>query len=195
MKNIVRILSFSLLVILFLPFLQTCSDRHLAKHSAEIPMSDSIAPTNSGFVIPPNQVNASHTIQNQVDTAFQKDKKSSTLSGYELFTTITFDGITHIKEIKTLNDAFALIVYFFFIVPIRLLPFILYYNWVQDFTYLFRINIAVLISSFIPIIWFTSLSYIDDIHQIRIGYYLFIGITTTLVYLSWKLHKKEKPTT
>ena len=44
-----------------------------------------------------------HTIKNQVDTAFQKDKKSSTLSGYELFTTITFDGITHIKEIKTMG--------------------------------------------------------------------------------------------
>ena len=176
MKNSIKLktlVSFSF-VIFFFPFLQTCSDKNLMEfpiHKVEAVESLEIDSVNKPDNSPHTQTEILE-INNEKDVSLSK--KENTVNFYELLNrffekTSLRDFSKSTFEDKTFYPLFGFIL--IFVNSILLLIFT-YFNKYKLTFKLGSLNLVLLILSTVGLI-LTGI--VEDINQLKIGYYLFAG--------------------
>ena len=142
-------------------------------------MADKVPVNNTQDTLP-------HTTTSNY-TKFSETKATFTKSGYGLFLSIV-DIIPDIKNEKSIGDVWIYLIFICFAIPLFLILFILVYCWKINFKNLFRLNSALFICSSIPIILYVISGNIENINQIKFGYYLFLSVIALLIVFSRKTY-------
>lgn len=172
-QTIIRLLAGLTFLIFLCPFFQMCSDKNLLKRTVE-----------KGISLTPEQLHA------EQEESLIENRKSNTSSGYEIAFCI-FNKF----ELQDLSDlGFYVFLCFFIVLIISIIQF--YFSFLNKFKVIYLLGLVnvILIISPILLLYFDGL--LDDVNQIKYGYYLFIINTIILLLLSKKMIKNDfSPTT
>ena len=172
------------LLILFLPFFQTCSDKHISENSLlkNSPLLEEVKKdSNTG----PNETECKLTYEELTQkkkkaiTDFVKLKKELTLNGYQI-------GKLFIEDIETLQWS---LLPFTISIVLNLLLIIFSFNEKPKTTFILGIlNLITLIIQLV-ILYFGKI--FEDIEQLKIGYYLLMLNLTIIIYQSYSEFNKK----
>ena len=172
------------LLILFLPFFQTCSDKHISENSLlkNSPLLEEVKKdSNTGQ----NETECKLTYEELTQkkkkaiTNFVKLKKELTLNGYQIWKLF-------IEDIETLQWS---LLPFTISIVLNLLLIIFSFNEKPKTTFILGIlNLITLIIQLV-ILYFGKI--FEDIEQLKIGYYLLMLNLTIIIYQSYSEFNKK----
>ena len=198
-QNLIRILSGLMFLIFFCPFFQMCSDEGLKRFPFKrLPIVETVTDStfsaehdsikNSGDYITTNKEDAT----TYLETAFQEDRKEFTKSGYGLVA-VSFEVLYEVfYDGFSAEDFSDLGLYLF--VTFSLIPVLLLVLFVLALKRKFKaVGITGGIIILLNIICLTILSVdevLEDISQIKYGYYLFVINLIVIITLCAKMKIK-----
>lgn len=167
-QTIIRLLAGLTFLIFLCPFFQTCSDKYILKKTVE-----------KGITVTPEQQRI------EQEESLIESRKGNTISGYEMAFCI-FNKF----EIQDLSDlGFYCFLCFFIVLIISAIQF--YFSFINKFKVIYLlglINVTLVIS---PILLFYFDGLLEDMNQIKYGYYLLTINILTIIILSKKTMKNE----
>ncbi|NGY37230.1 hypothetical protein FQU23_006845 [Flavobacterium sp. XN-5] len=177
-------LSIISLLILFLPFFQTCSDKNISENTMlknspllEEVKSDSKAELNAKEY---NLTFEELTLKKKkAITDFVKLKKELTINGYQI-------GKIFIEDIKTPQWAI-----FPFMVSLLLNLFLIIYAFMEKPKATFILGVINLTLLTVPLIILYLGNIFEDIEQLKIGYYLLVFNLTIITLQSYSQLKRK----
>ncbi len=190
MKHSIRLktlVSFSF-IIFFFPFLQTCSDNDLRKspiHKIEVNDSqiDSINKSNSSYT-------QTEILESNNEKDISKSKKENTVNFYELLN-ITFWEINLNEYSKSTFEEKTFYPFFGFLLIFINSIFLLIFAFCNKYKLTFKLgvlNFGLLILATTGLI---LIGIIEDINQLKIGYYLFVLNSIIIILTTKKELNKE----
>lgn len=172
-QTIIRILTGLTFLIFLCPFFQMCSDKNILKKTVE-----------KGISLTPEQLHVER------EESLIESRKSNTSSGYEIAFCI-FNKF----ELQDLSDSgFYCFLCFFIVLIISTIQFC--FSFINKFKVIYLLGLINLTLVIFPMLSFYFAEILEDINQIKYGYYLFIINTIILLLLSKKMMKNDfLPTT
>lgn len=180
---VVRALASFSFIIFFCPFLQTCSNESIKElHKNDISTINIKKDTINNEIIENNE----ELINYYNSDLFKNSKKEYTYNFYKM-------AYFPIEEfhIKDLID-YEFYIYLIVSIIILLSIIILYFSFKNDFIKIKKLNIISLVLLHFYLILMTFNLVVDNIDQIKYGYYLFLINSLLIIYFSNKLLKEEK---
>jgi hypothetical protein len=177
-------LSIISLLILFLPFFQTCSDKNISENKIlkNSPLWEEVKnyPKTELNGKEYNLTFAELTLKKQkAITDFVKLKKELTLNGYEL-------GKIFIDDFKT--PQLAILPY---LISIFINLFLIFYSFKDKPKTILILGILNIVLLIIPLILLYLAEIFEDIEQLKIGYYLLVFNLTIIVFESYSQLKRK----
>jgi len=167
-------------VIFLPPFMRTCSDRGV-KELVKTPMEISEEDSEDAPVI--------FSSNEEYQQAIAETKKNYTFNFYSL-TVMVFDGFNW-KNVSSDKNFWA---FLGFSIILFSSIFILICSLANSFKIIFLLSTINLVILFISTLIFYLTEIIENINQIKIGYYLFVLNSIALIFLSKRiLTEKENP--
>ncbi|RWX01501.1 hypothetical protein [Flavobacterium cerinum] len=167
-QTIVRLLAGLTFLIFLCPFFQTCSDKNLLKRTVE-----------KGITVTPEELRI------EQEKSLIESRKGNTASGYEMAFYI-FNKF----ELQDLSDSgFYYFLCFFIVLIISIILF--YFSFKNKFRIIYLLSLINLVLVIFPMLSFYFAEILEDLNQIKYGYYLFIINTIILLLLSRKIMKKD----
>jgi len=168
------ILSF---VIFLLPFMRTCSDEGI-KELVKTPMEISEEDSEDAPVI--------FSSNEEYQQAIAEEKKNHTFNFYKL----SLEPLRNISwKITSDITSWALLGLSIILILSTL---ILFFSFKNKFKAVYRLSFANLLILFISTLIFCLTEIIENINQIKIGYYLFVLNSVAIVFFSKKLQREKK---
>lgn len=187
--NRLSILSF---LILLLPFFQTCSDKNITENrwlknspvwEEVLNVSESEKSTNKKeYNLSWEELNAK---KKKAINTFLKCRKELTYNGYEM-SIFGIDGSFYETIIEDSNYIFLAFTFVIF-----LCGFVVFYSYKLKYNTVLILSICNFCLSLIPLIFLYLGEFLEDINQIKFGYYLFLINLLLIIYLSIALKKKS----
>ncbi len=180
---VVKALACFSFIIFFCPFLQTCSNENIKSfHQSDISTVKIKSDTIDGKILESNEELASYYNSD----LFKNTQKDLTFNFYKMgyFPFMEF-SLKAFKEYEFyIYLIFDLIILFSFIM--------LYYSFKNDFFKIKKLTIFSLVLLHVYLVLLIYKSVIEDLAQIKYGYYLFLINSLLIIYFSNKLLKEEK---
>jgi len=186
------------LIILLLPFFQTCSDKELMKNSLlrNSPLSEVVKTIHQDSIF---VITSSDSKEKEFQYTFDELKKKKqetvdrflslrdevTMNGYQL----GFQFVKNFANGNFLDSVNVLDLPFFLILIITCL--LIYFSFKIKVKVVFILSVLNFLLSIVYLIVYSSTGFLEDINQIKFGYYLF-GLNSILIILeSYKLKKNK----
>ena len=186
------------LIILLLPFFQTCSDKELMKNSLlkNSPLSEVVKTIHQDSIF---VMTGSDSKEKEFQYTFDELKKKKqetvdrflglrdevTMNGYQL----GFQFVKNFENGDFLDSINVLDLPFFLILIITCL--LIYFSFKIKVKVVFILSVLNFLLSIVYLMVYSSTGFLEDINQIKFGYYLF-GLNSILIILeSYKLKKNK----
>ncbi|WP_264563925.1 hypothetical protein [Flavobacterium sp. N3904] len=201
-STIIRRLSLFSLLILFFPFFQTCSDKNIIENpylkggplseitqitvsTSDSPHPEKITVEKVSLAKDSNSIKEYHLsfdeLREKKLTAinlFNKRKSEMTSNGYEL-------GSEFLKDASQM-------IYLPFTIVIALCLLSVYLSYKEKFKLIFILSISNFCLLIIPLILFYMAEYLEEIAQIKFGYYMLLSNQILINYFSFKEFRNNK---
>jgi len=175
MKKIIRLFAITIFIVFTFPFFQMCSDKSILKQ--QFPDETIVDSSLSRELL--KQKNDSLKIVNKQyrDTKFENVRNQWTVNAYQL----GFSGYADLK-FSDLDDS-TLYISLCFTIVILLSIVILYLTFKENYLYVLRISVLNVILLIVSVVIFIFRG-LDDLRQIKYGYYFLLLNILILVILS-----------
>ena len=194
MDKLIRRLSLLSFVLLFLPFFQTCSDKNIISNSwlKNSPMWEKVSnetEISSEKLAYEKEFHLSYEElykkKEKAISMFLKCQKELTLNGYEM-SLFGVEGSIYQTIVKDSNYIFLA-----FTFVIIMCGFVVFYSYKSKYKTVLILSILNFCLSIIPIIFLYLAEFLEDVDQIKYGYYLFEINLLLIMYLSIMFRKKS----